>query len=140
MSTSAREWTPTLTERETALFDLKGYILFPAVLSEDGLAPIKAQCEKLRTDKASLPPEARCLPGGPASVLIDHPAVMRVLHTIIDDEIEKIRLEGAFLSLDPRRAAPGLVFCLQSHQCASPQTRIYRRDARFTLARTPSVF
>ena len=98
MSTSTREWTPTLTERETALFDLKGYILFPAVLSEDELAPIKAQCEKLRTDKASLPPDARCLPGGPASVLIDHPAVMRVLHTIIDDEIEKIRLEGAFLS------------------------------------------
>ena len=89
MSTSAREWTPTLTEREIALFDLKGYLLFPAVLSEDELAPIKAQCEKLRTDKASLPPEARCLPGGPASVLIDHPAIMRVLHTVIDDETEK---------------------------------------------------
>ena len=98
MSTSVQEWTPTLTERETVLFDLKGYILFPAVLSEDELAPIKAQCEKLRTDKASLPTDARCLPGGPAAVLIDHPAVMRVLHTIIDDEIEKIRLEGAFLS------------------------------------------
>ncbi|MYI61774.1 MAG: hypothetical protein F4105_08925, partial [Gemmatimonadetes bacterium] len=98
MSISTQEWTPTLTERETVLFDLKGYILFPAVLNEDELAPIKAQCEKLRTDKASLPPDARCLPGGPASVLIDHPAVMRVLHTIIDDEIEKIRLEGAFLS------------------------------------------
>ena len=89
MSTSARAWTPTLTEREIALFDLKGYLLFPAVLSEDELAPIKAQCEKLRTDKASLPPEARCLPGGPASVLIDHPAIMRVLHTVIDDETEK---------------------------------------------------
>ena len=89
MSTSARAWTPTLTEREIALFDLKGYLLFPAVLSEDELAPIKAQCKKLRTDKASLPPEARCLPGGPASVLIDHPAIMRVLHTVIDDETEK---------------------------------------------------
>lgn len=42
MSTSVQEWTPTLTERETVLFDLKGYILFPAVLSEDELAPIKA--------------------------------------------------------------------------------------------------
>lgn len=30
MSTSVREWTPTLTEREIVLFDLKGYILFPA--------------------------------------------------------------------------------------------------------------
>ncbi len=147
MGNSPREWTPTLTERETVLFDLKGYILFPAVLREDELAPIKAQCEKWRTDKASLPPAARCLPGGPASVLIDHPAVMRVLHTIIDDEVEKIRLEGAFLSyrfkgdnLDPRRAAPGPVFCVQSHQCAPPQTRVYRRDARFTRAGTPAIF
>ncbi len=81
MSTAVQEWTPTLTEREIALFDLKGYILFPAVLREDELAPIKAQCEKLHSDKASLPPAARCLPGGPAAVLIDHPAVMRVLHT-----------------------------------------------------------
>ena len=98
MGISAKEWTPTLTEKETVMFDLKGYILFPAVLSEDEIAPIKAQCEKLRTYRDSLPPEARCLPGGAASVLIDHPAIMRVLHTIIDDETEKIRLEGAFLS------------------------------------------
>ncbi len=98
MDVSAKQWTRILTERETALFDLKGYILFSAVLSEDEIAPIKAQCEKLRTDKSSLPPEARCLPGGPASKLIDHPAIMRVLHAIIDDEMEKIRLEGAFLS------------------------------------------
>ena len=46
-----KEWTPILTEKETVMFDLKGYILFPAVLSEDEIAPIKAQCEKLRTDK-----------------------------------------------------------------------------------------
>ena len=65
MGISAKEWTPTLTEKETVLFDLKGYILFPAVLSEDEIAPIVEQCEKLRADKTSLPPEARCLPGGP---------------------------------------------------------------------------
>ncbi|MCZ6632748.1 MAG: phytanoyl-CoA dioxygenase family protein [bacterium] len=91
------EYTP-MTEEERFLFDLKGYILFPAVLSEDEIAPIKEQCVKLRTDRESLPTEAQCLPGGAASVLIDHPAIMRVLHSIIDDETEKIRLEGCFLS------------------------------------------
>ena len=103
MGISGKEWSPTLTEKETVMFDLKGYILFPAVLSDDEMAPIVEQCEKLRTDRDSLPPEARCLPGGPASKLIDHPEIMRVLHTVIDDETEKIRLEGAF----SRSAAAG---------------------------------
>lgn len=90
--------TELMTEEEMVLFDLKGYILFPAVLSEEEIGPIKEQCEKLRRDKESLPPEARTIPGGPASVLIDHPAIMRVLHTVIDDDTNKIRLESAFLS------------------------------------------
>lgn len=80
------------------LFDLKGYLLFPAVLSEAEMAPIRAQCEALRNDKESLPPEAQNLPGGPASELIDHPAVLRVLHQIIDEDTEKLRLENCFLS------------------------------------------
>ena len=87
-----------LTDEEKVLFDLKGYILFPAVLSADEIAPLKAQAEALRNDADALPPAARRLPGGPASVLIDHPATMRTLHTIIDDDTEKIRLENAFLS------------------------------------------
>lgn len=87
-----------LTDKEKVLFDLKGYLLFPAVLSAAEIAPIKEQCMQFRSDRDSLPPEARCLPGGPASVLIDHPAVMRVLHTVIEDNPERIRLENAFFS------------------------------------------
>ena len=93
----ATEYTP-LTDREKVLFDLKGYLLFPSVLSEEEIAPIKAQCEQLHQDSEELPPSDRKLPGGAASVLIDHPAVMRVLHQIIDDETEKIRCENCFLS------------------------------------------
>jgi hypothetical protein len=91
-----------LTDEEKTLFDLKGYILFPGVLSEAESAPLKAQAEALRADAESLPPAARRLPGGPAASLIDHPATMRVLHTVIDDDTEKIRLENAFLSYRTR--------------------------------------
>ena len=91
------EYIP-LAEREKVLIDLKGYLLFPAVLSAEELAPLKEQCEKLRQDKESLPPAERKLPGGAASVLIDHPAVMRVLHQIIHEETEKLRCESCFLS------------------------------------------
>ena len=95
------DYTP-MTEEERFLFDLKGFILFPAVLNEEELAQIKAQVESIRTNREALPPSARQLPGGAASMLIDHPATMRVLHSVIDDETEKIRLENVFLSYRTR--------------------------------------
>ena len=89
------EYIP-FAEREKVLFDLKGYLLFPAVLSAEELAPLKEQCKKLRQDKETLPPAERKLPGGAASLLIDYPAVMRVLHQIIDEETEKLRCGSCF--------------------------------------------
>jgi len=94
---AATEWSPMLTDDELTLFDLKGYILFPAVLSAEEIAPIKAQCERLIDEKSEVSPSEQ-LPGGATSTLIDHPAIMRVLHSIIDDDTSKIRLENAFLS------------------------------------------
>lgn len=96
-----------LTEEEKVWFDLKGYILFPSVLSDDEIAELKDQCERMRNDPESLPPEARQLPGGAASMLIDHPTTMRTLHTVIDDDTEKIRLENAFLSYRVKGENPG---------------------------------
>ena len=87
-----------MTEEEKFLFDLNGYILFPSVLTEDEMSPIRDQIESLRDSPDSLPHSDRKLPGGPASVLIDHPATMRILHGIIDDDTEKIRCENCFLS------------------------------------------
>jgi len=87
-----------LTEEEKVSFDLKGFILFPGVLSEDEMEPIREQIEAMRNDPDSLPAEARRLPGGATSKLINHPTTMRTLHTIIDNDTEKIRLENTFLS------------------------------------------
>jgi hypothetical protein len=98
MNPTTKEWSPRMTDEELALFDLKGYILFPAVLGGDELEALKQHCEKYRLDKTSLPPEQQCIPGGPLAALIDHPAIMRVLHSVIDDQTDKIRLETAFLS------------------------------------------
>ena len=71
-------------------------MLFPAVLRAEELGPLKEQCEKLRQDKESLPPAGRKLAGGGSSVLIDLPAVRRVLRQIIDDETEKFPCESWF--------------------------------------------
>lgn len=98
MIAGTQEWSSPLSDEEIVLFDLRGYLLFPAVLSEDEMAPLREQCEKLHANPESLPPAERCLPGGAASALIDHPAVERVLHSIIDEDTEKLRCENCFLS------------------------------------------
>ena len=86
-----------MTPEELFHFDLRGYVLFPAVLNADEIAPIEEQCLRLRRDPESLPPAHRKLPGGPASALIDHPRVMSVLETVIS-RTEKVRLENCFLA------------------------------------------
>lgn len=88
----------SLTDAEKIRFDLKGYLIFPGVLDGDEIGRLKEQTERIRTDPESLPPAERQLPGGASSMLIDHPAVMRVLRSVIDPDVEKIRLESAFLS------------------------------------------
>jgi hypothetical protein len=95
-----------MTPEELFHFDLRGYLLFPAVLSAEELAPIKAQALALRQDRDSLPAAHRRLPGGPASALIDHPKVMDVLNTVIS-RTDKVRCENCFLAWRERDEGAG---------------------------------
>ena len=90
-----------MTDEEKFLFDLKGFLLFPAVLSEDEIAAVKDQSLRIEHEPESLPAAERRLPGGAAATLIDHPAVMRILHGIIG-KTDKIRLESAFVNYRER--------------------------------------
>ena len=55
------------------------------------MAAIRDQVLRISQDPESLPPEERVVPGGASSLLIDHPAVLGVLHEIIGTEL---RLEA----------------------------------------------
>ena len=55
------------------------------------MAAIRDQVLRISEDPESLPPEERVVPGGASSLLIDHPAVLGVLHEIIGTEL---RLEA----------------------------------------------
>lgn len=83
---------------DRVVFDLKGYIVIPAVLSKDEVEVIKEFVLRQKNDPQSLPPHQRRLPGGPFAQLIDRPEVMNVLLNVIDPDPEKIRLENVFLS------------------------------------------
>lgn len=92
ISTAEQSLPEMLTEKEKVFFDLKGYLIVPAVLNEEEIARLKDQTRRLRDHPETVPSSER-LPGGAASMLIDHPAVMRALQTVIDPDYASIRLE-----------------------------------------------
>ena len=76
-----------MTEAERFHFDLAGFLVRPGILTEDEVVEIREQSYKIKHEPESLPPEHREAPGGPSSLLIDHPKVIEVLHEIIGPEI-----------------------------------------------------
>ena len=72
-----------MTEEERFRFDLAGFLVRPAILRPDEVAAIVDQADRIQHNPESLPPEHRAIPGGAASLLIDHPKVIEVLHEII---------------------------------------------------------
>jgi hypothetical protein len=67
-------------------FDLKGWILLPALLTEEQLEPIRAHQLKLKYDRESLAPALRDTHAGPSQVLLDHPVVVGVLNEILSNQ------------------------------------------------------
>ncbi|MDA1192688.1 MAG: phytanoyl-CoA dioxygenase family protein [Candidatus Poribacteria bacterium] len=84
-----------MTDEQKFVFDLKGYLLIPEVLTADEIADLKTYIDTLRTNRDSLPPHERGFPGGASQILIDHPVVMDVLHTIIGQDV---RMESSWFT------------------------------------------
>ena len=87
-----------MSQRDRIIFDLKGYIVIPAVLNESKVKAVKEFVLRQQQNPETLPPHERYLPGGLFAELIDHPTVMNVLSNVIDPDPDKIRLENVFLS------------------------------------------
>lgn len=75
-----------MTEAQKYLFDLKGFVLLPALLSEEELATIRAHQHTFLYERESLPPHERDNHGGPAQILLDHPAVVGVLNEVLSHQ------------------------------------------------------
>ena len=75
-----------MTEAQKYLFDLKGFILLPALLSEEELATIRAHQHRFLYERESLPPHERDNHGGSSQILLDHPAVVGVLNEVLSHQ------------------------------------------------------
>jgi len=87
-----------MTDYEQFLFDLKGFLVIPGVLSEDESETVRNHVKAYTNDPESLPEHHRAPMAGPAEFLIDHPRVMGILQTLIDPDPGRIRLESVFVS------------------------------------------
>ena len=68
------------------LFDIKGWICLPGLLSEEQLTSVRAHQMKFLHERDTLPPEHRDNHGGPSQILLDHPAVVGVLNAILSHQ------------------------------------------------------
>ena len=92
-----------MSEYEKFLFDLKGFLVIPGVLTDEETRTVREHTEILLQDPESLPEHHRAPIAGPAEFLIDHPRVMGLLQGVLAPERERIRLESVFISSPLRR-------------------------------------
>ena len=82
-----------ITDEERFLFDLNGFVVRPGILEADEIAAIRDQIYRLRYDRDSLPSAERAILGGSSSVLIDHPAVLGIVKSVINSQV---RIEHSY--------------------------------------------
>ena len=87
-----------MTDYEKFIFDLKGFIVIPEVLTQNEIDAVSAHIDAYSNDPDSLPEEIRSPIAGPAEFLIDHPRVSGILLDVIDPNPERVRLESVFVS------------------------------------------
>jgi hypothetical protein len=75
-----------LTPEERFHFDVAGFLVRPGVLSADEVSLLREHVERVSFRPDSLPAHERQFPGGPAALLIDHPAVTGALEDLLGPE------------------------------------------------------
>ena len=92
---TAREHLP-MSDYEKFLFDLKGFLVIPSVLTDEEIAITRDHIDTYMKTPESLPEHHRSPISGPTEFLIDHPRVMGILQEVIDQDRERIRLEYSY--------------------------------------------
>ena len=68
------------TTEQKYLFDKNGWLLIPAVLSEDEVEEMREWCRRLHFEPESIPEPERTPLAGPTQRLLDHPTAVGMLH------------------------------------------------------------
>ena len=72
-----------MTAAQKYLFDLRGWICLPSLLTSEELDPILEHQWRFLKEPESLPAEERNSIGGPSQVLLDHPVIVGILNEVV---------------------------------------------------------
>ena len=89
-----------MTDEQKFVFDLKGWMAIPGVLTSEEIEAVKAHVIALKEDPESLDPLDRYSLSGPSQILLDHPVVVGILREILhgdrSEECYGFRCENSF--------------------------------------------
>ncbi|MBT4100163.1 MAG: hypothetical protein HOM68_29070 [Gemmatimonadetes bacterium] len=96
--------TIPLTEDQRFIFDTRGWLLLPSVLTAEQITTMREFCYRLKEDSDSIPPHHRSSVGGPLEQLSDHPVVMGFMDEFVSngyagEDAYGFRMEGTFLTI-----------------------------------------
>ncbi len=93
------------TDEQKYIFDTKGWIAIPGVLTNDDVVAMREFCYQLEQDPESIPLADRSPVGGPLQKLTDHPLVLGFMNEFVayssaaSENGYGFRLEGTFLTI-----------------------------------------
>jgi hypothetical protein len=82
---------PGMTTSQRFLFDLRGWILLPSVLTREQVDGCKRHLLAIRADPPTLPEHERNSFSGPCQELLDHPAIVAVLREVIAPDLVEVK-------------------------------------------------
>ena len=92
------------TEDQKYVFDTKGWIAIPGMLSDDDISEMRDFCYRLQGEKGAIPEYHRSSIGGPLEKLTDHPLVVGFMNEFVasgyaSEDCYGFRFEGSFLTI-----------------------------------------
>lgn len=93
------------TEEQRYLFDTRGWLAIPGVLSDVDIKEMRDFCRQLNQNPESIPEHERSTVGGPLQKLTDHPLVLGFMNEFVahaslaSEDCYGFRLEGSFLTI-----------------------------------------
>ena len=92
-----------LTDEQKYIFDTKGWLYVPGVLSDDEIEEMRDFCYRLEREPESIPEHERSSIGGPLIKLTDHPLVVGFMNeflahpSLANQDCYGFRMEGSYM-------------------------------------------
>ena len=129
-----------MSDYEKFVFDLKGFVVIPSVLTREETSKVRAHVEQYSTNPDSLAPHIRAPMAGPGEFLIDHPRVLGILTTLVSPNPALLRMESVFVSRRSARSNQGAEWRPHAGSSIQPSFNYQSRNGQIFAGMTRVVW